>query len=154
MNLKACLLSICSFCVVLSPVSRGVEEAPLVTFPEFHVVDCGATIRWEADRSGRISGVTVTEVVKGSMAWSRGLRKGDSLQALNHRPVVGMARAEYLSLIEAPLTPSDPKVFSFRMARGFIVVRSTTLDITISLTAKKALKPNQPSDTTLASPAG
>jgi PDZ domain len=119
-------------------------EPPKAAMPEFSLLDLGITTRWEANKSGIITRVTVTEVLKRSSAWTSGLREGDALLAVNHRQVVGMHRDDYLAALEVPLTPANPRIFTFGMSRGFGIVFTSTFDLMVELKPKQSPPPNPP----------
>jgi hypothetical protein len=127
---------ICTICVLGANGSIGQEdqqESSKIVLPEYRFLDLGVTTQWEADRDGKIKKVTVIEVLTRSSAWDTGLRPGDSLQAINHRPVAGMPRRDYLAAIDAPLTPGAPRVYTFSMTRGFAIVTTSTFDLKVEI---------------------
>jgi membrane-associated protease RseP (regulator of RpoE activity) len=142
---------ICAFYPLASNWAVGQPpslEPPKIVLPEFRLLDLGITTRWEANKSGIITRVIVTEVLKRSAAWEPGLRIGDELQAINHRQVAGMQRDDYLAALEAPLTPAKPQIFTFSMSRGFIIVRTGTFDLMVQLEPRKMSAPNRPKAST------
>jgi hypothetical protein len=130
----------CAVCALANFRAVGQEEPtaqPATVLPQFRMLDLGVTTRWEADKSGFITKVTVTEVLKRSSAWAHGLREGDSLQAIDHRRVVGMRKKDYLAALEVPLTPGQPRFYTFCVVRGVIIITTTTFDLVVELTPKK-----------------
>jgi hypothetical protein len=122
------------------------QEPSKIVLPEYRFLDLGVTTRWDAGQDGKIKQVTVIEVLTRSSAWATGLRPGDSLQAINHRPVAGMPRRDYLSAIEAPLTPGNPRVYTFSMTRGFAIVTTSTFDLKVEINPSQIVAPAKPRD--------
>jgi PDZ domain len=117
-------------------------EKPPVALPAFHIVDLGFSIHWEGDASGRIVRVAVTEVRPGSPAWKYGLRRNDALKAIDHRPLLGMKRDDFLSLMEANWEQSRARTYTFVRSRGFIVYVNSSFDLTWSLRAATPVSPD------------
>lgn len=141
----------CAICAVAANGSAGQQgptEPPKVDLPEFRLLDLGITTRWEANKSGIITRVTVTEVLKRSSAWASGLREGDALVAIGHRQVVGMRRDDYLAALEVPLTPGNPRIYTFSMSRGFGIVFTSTFDLLVELKPRHSLAPSHSKEAT------
>ena len=60
---------------------------------------------------GKIKGVIITEIQRGTRAWSAGLRKGDIITSVNHEPVADLQT--FLQLVEKVENP-----LLFRVIRG------------------------------------
>jgi S1-C subfamily serine protease len=108
-------------------------DNPAVILPAFHLVDLGFTTHWESDAFGKIVRVTVTEVRPGSPAWKYGLRRNDAVKAIDHQPVAGMKRDDYLSLVQAGLEIGRSLTYTFVRSRGFIVYLNSSFELTWKL---------------------
>ena len=68
----------------------------------------------------KIKGVVITEIQRGSQAWSAGLRKGDIITSVNHKPVADLQ--EFLQLVD-----NIDNALLFRVSRGdaaaFLVIK-------------------------------
>ena len=68
----------------------------------------------------KIKGVVITEIQRGSQAWSAGLRKGDIITSVNHKPVADLQ--EFLQLVN-----NIDNALLFRVIRGdaaaFLVIK-------------------------------
>lgn len=134
-----------AICALATQWSVGQEEAtelPKIVLPQYRLLDLGVTTRWEADKLGFITQVTVTDVLKRSAAYAQGLCEGDTLLAINHRQVVGMRRNDYLAFLEAPLTPGKPRIYTFSMTRGSAIITTTTFDLVVDVTQGKKPTPS------------
>ena len=69
---------------------------------------------------GKINGVIITEIQRGSRAWSAGLRKGDIITSVNHKPVTDLQ--VFLQLVD-----NNENTLLFRVIRGdaaaFLVIK-------------------------------
>ena len=69
---------------------------------------------------GKINGVIITEIQRGSRAWSAGLRKGDIITSVNHKPVADLQ--VFLQLVD-----NNENTLLFRVIRGdaaaFLVIK-------------------------------
>lgn len=119
------------------------SDNPAVVLPAFHIVDLGFATHWESDASGKIVRITVTEVRPGSQAWKYGLRMNDAVKAIDHQPVAGMRRDDYLSLIEANWKLGHPRTYTFVRTRGFIVYLNKSFDLTWTIDSAPPRSPNR-----------
>ena len=60
---------------------------------------------------GKINGVIITEIQRGSRAWSAGLRKGDIITSVNHKPVTDLQ--VFLQLVD-----NNENTLLFRVITG------------------------------------
>jgi C-terminal processing protease CtpA/Prc len=125
--------------LVLAGVSRAAapddvpDTSPALLLPAFTTVDLGFSVRYSADSAGRTTQARVTEVREGSLVWKKGLRRNDTLKAINGKPLVGLKGGEIDELTESNLNPGESKTYTFVRVRGFILVFTKTLTLTVTI---------------------
>ncbi len=121
-----------------SEVTQGGRNTT-VELPAFSVTADWFDVNYRVSKkTDRIVSVMVTEITPGGPASGVDFRKGDLLVAIDEKPVVGMLRAEFLSVFVRTIDDGHPKVFSFVRKLGLFGSRTKNFDMTF--TAKKLKK--------------